>query len=261
MSHKRYARGAFYPQVLLLGVIVNFILFTPSPSIAIDVLGVAAVVLAIRATAETFSKTEQVLWILIAVVLCAIEIHAVNKDQSEREAQEDARRWQDDFNRKQEHRQFQTMIDSGRKLLGEQRSSSRETLNQLTGGDTWAWIEALPYTDTRGLSLVVNTVGRYTLRGVRIVTLDNTHRELLPTTAMGDIPGNTGFPAPRSADLNPPPGSHASYNFVISADNGSVTEVLNLDDTPSGWMQTGTVYRTLKSGKRVVAKSFRYGGQ
>jgi hypothetical protein len=79
------------------------------------------VVLAIRATADTFSKTEQVIWILIAVVLCAIEIHAVNKDQADREAQEDARRWQDDFNRKQERRQFSALVGSARDLLNQQQ--------------------------------------------------------------------------------------------------------------------------------------------
>jgi hypothetical protein len=144
MQEKPYARGALYPQALLLGIIVNFVLFTPSPSIAIDVLGVAAVILAIRATADTFSRTEQVIWILVAVVLCAIEIHAVSKDQSDREAQEDARRWQDDFNRKQERRQFAALIESGGRLLREQRRSSRETLNHLTGGDTWASFIVIP---------------------------------------------------------------------------------------------------------------------
>jgi hypothetical protein len=102
---------------------------------------------------DHFTKTESVIWILIAGALCFIELRALNEDRAERETQEDARRWQDDFNRQQERRQFAALLEQGSQMFNEQEAATRrmqglskasaQAINLMTGGDSFCYVTAI----------------------------------------------------------------------------------------------------------------------
>jgi hypothetical protein len=52
----------------------------PEPGLAVTMLGLAAVVMAVRA--NRFTRAEEVIWIVIAVALCVVEIRAIRHDHS-----------------------------------------------------------------------------------------------------------------------------------------------------------------------------------
>src|SRR5579862_2729900 len=124
----KYARVALYFQALFLGFIIDFFLFTPRPNFAAMILAVAAVFMAVRAGLGSFSRTEQVVWVLVAIALCVVEFRALDKDQREREEQNAAIRWQDNFNRKQERRQFADLLKQGRLSFGQEKQYAERTL-------------------------------------------------------------------------------------------------------------------------------------
>jgi hypothetical protein len=151
--------------------------------------------LAVRAVAKGFTRTEQVVWILIAIALCSIEFRAIKKDQTDREEKESAIRWQDDFNRKQDRRQFAELLNQGHIMFSEQEESTRrmqglsktsaQVISMMTGGDSFCYITAITNAgagDPITFPLIVWVSGNYPMRNVASETgpmFDHTTQETM----------------------------------------------------------------------------------
>ena len=239
MRQINYSRVAELFQAPFVGFVIYWFLFTPDPNYAVTVLGVAAVVLAIRALAKDFTPTEQVVWILLAIVLCVIEFRAIAKDHAEHDEREAAIRWQDDFNRKQERRQFEELLRQGRGLFAQEQRLTTRTLNTITGGPSFAYLEFNATIGAR-IPVVVNG-GQFPLSGVeaRIVDLNRP----LPTTIEGvrlQPILKVGDLAPHASWFSPNPilfseENKGDFNIFLDAKNGFWNEELHVRRLPTRW--------------------------
>ena len=136
-----YSRWAEVFQAPLIGLLVYWYQFPPPPGYAIAWLAAAGVIMAVRA--EHFTITEKVVWILTAGAFLLFEIHAISKDRDNHDQEQAAIRWRDDFNQKQERRQFSALLKQGEGLFRNERKPSTRTINQFTGGSSYAVVVAL----------------------------------------------------------------------------------------------------------------------
>jgi hypothetical protein len=244
---------------------------TPSPGAAIGILAaVAACMAALR-----MRETQKLLWLVIVLVLCFIEIRAIGTQD-----QENTNKWNIEQQRFEatalalkksgdgiaaaiaEENQIEDQTKSINTQTRETATLAGNSLMSLTGGDSWGWVGTIAFLNSENLvGLSVGNAGkRYPLRAVKLMILDRTqgialHR--LQEFYIGDIPPNSGSPAPQSDYLMPDPNLHNEYYIIISALNGSVSEKLWLDKAKTGgWTEKGEVYRVLPTGKTVPLKSF-----
>jgi hypothetical protein len=227
-----YARLSFYSQILALLAISYWSIEVPSPGYAIGALAVAAAIMGVRAVyGEKFSKAEQAIWIVAVIILGSLEFRALNKDQNERKEQEAAIRWQDDFNRKQERRQFTALLNAGRTLLTEERHSASEMMNQLTGGKSFVVLNVLA---NQGYHVpVLSEFGRYPIHGLFVQLVDMNDPNLKSATPndnvinVGSIVPKQGrsLPSVQISDAN---FAKLDLNAYFSADNGFWNEEMHI---------------------------------
>jgi hypothetical protein len=256
MRQIEYTRTALYIQALFIGACVNLFLFTPEPNVAVDVLAVGAIVLAVRAVAKGFNKTEQIVWILIAVALCSIEFRAIKKDEADREDKEASIRWQDDFNRKQERRQFSTLIDSGNKLLSTEERVSKTTMNALTGGESFCYVDLHELAGSHGMLLgLLLQKGQNPVFNVEVEVIDLDF--IRPVMDIAKARTTFSFPfvrvgsyATQLFETMPAVSAQSkSYSVFVTARNGRFTERLRLRRVNGSWLSAKRVDASYYSKK------------
>jgi hypothetical protein len=239
MHSVNYSRWAEMFQVVFLGLLLYFYQFPPPPGYAVAWLAAAGVVMAVRA--EHFTITEKVVWILIAAAFVIFEIRAIDKDHAEREELDAHIRWQDEFNRRQERRQFAELLRQGKELFNEERSSSRNTLAEMTGGDSFAYLELREMGSSDGNTLRGDLLqkGSYPVFNVQVTVTDiDLFSQLITQPGQEYKRAQTTYSVPfvrRGTFSTPlftarvgPTVKSRSYGVFIVARNGVFTESLRL---------------------------------
>jgi hypothetical protein len=161
-----------------------------APGYAVTILGVAAVVMTVRA--DHFTKIEKMMWILVAIACCVVEINAIRHDR-EVAAKElaDARAKEEDNFRKigegitnaireSDNNFAQTMSRSDRIITG-----VGDSLKAQTGGDSFAFVtltgphaanftfNKIAHPDAPWMLVWITSHGKYPLRDVNVVLNDD----------------------------------------------------------------------------------------
>jgi hypothetical protein len=261
--------GAFFQAPLIASVILGF-LFVPPPGFAVAVLSVTATVMAVRT--DRFTRIEQVIWIFLAGTLCFIELRAIDQDREDHNKQQAEIQAQSETDRRRERRQFADLLDQGKYLLGQQQRSSRETINQLTGGNSWAWFMVVPNTPTGRpptYELLMGVEGEYPLHDV-VVTLRVDSGML--TNGQGNVLNrggslyadqNTEVIVNKSTLLKGMQGpmglrvGFGKYHITLYSRNGYIGENLELTSKADGAFQTVSVERPGNSNKGIPHRMLR----
>jgi hypothetical protein len=177
----KYTRGAEAlqaPFFLFIFYCVGIYPIAPNPGWAVSILGIAAVATAIRAVApDRVMLTEQITWIVIASVLCGIELYAITQDGQVHAEKETENREMDAIMRRAERRSFQKLLDSGRQLLSQEEHTSRlaeQSLENIIGADSYAWItpQIADVSLKSPVPLAIHNYGSRILTGVVVRMLD-----------------------------------------------------------------------------------------
>jgi hypothetical protein len=108
-----------------------------SVGVSVALLGLAAVVMAVRA--DVFSRTEKIMWILLASALCFAEIESIRSDQRQRasEQQEAIEEENDRFEQvlKQNQRSFEASLST----MASIGSTAARNLRETTGGKSFCY--------------------------------------------------------------------------------------------------------------------------
>jgi hypothetical protein len=183
-----YSRWAEVFQAPLIGLIFYWYQFPPPPGYAVAWLAAAGVVMAVRA--EYFTVTEKVIWILIEGAFVIFEIQAISRDRDEHDKEQAAIRWQDDFNRKQERRQFASTMEAMENLLGLSKNNLKTASRMLaveTGGHTFCYVDIRV---ANGIALVsLLGEGKEPLSAVTIQVIDGNEVQRLITANQLTIEG------------------------------------------------------------------------
>ena len=237
MRKVNYSRVAESLQVPFVVLSVYWCLFYPPPGYAVAALAFAAAIMAVRT--EHFTRTEQVIWILLAGALCFIEFRAISKDRDEHDQLEASIRWQDEFNRKQERRQFDKLLEHGRTLFAQEKQLTTETLNTITGGPGFCYLKFL--SNLPSIPFVTNA-GRFPLVGVDARVADLSKPPPLSLESLRQEPilhiGNlakrgtwlgTSSPVPFTSE------EKEDFSIFFSANNGLWNEEIHLRKLPTRW--------------------------
>ena len=264
--------GAIF-QVLFLCPGLYFLLRHPAPGIAVTILGVAAVVMAVRA--NRFTKMEEIIWIVIAVALSVAEIQAIRKDRA------DAYLEQQQI-RKEENEKFAMLLEDGRVHFEATIRQSQnqfavnmtksaailnrvsDSINTNTGGNSFAYITLSPE-PRKQFAVVINSHGKYPLREVSVLMMDD-RRRILAMEEYNKHPDADWIRAIQSADtqfrvsyLRPQSpeapmgdveilgaypffdGASANLSIAFSSLNGYWNERLHLRKINGKWVQALSV--------------------
>jgi hypothetical protein len=144
LYHFQYSRGAEALQVPFIFFIfysIGTFPFPPDIGWSITVLALAAIVMAIRAvTPERVTLTEQITWIVIASVICGLELYSISKANSDLEKERAETRALDIITRGVERRSIERLLMQGQTLFKQQKALSVETTNQMTGGNSFCYL-------------------------------------------------------------------------------------------------------------------------
>lgn len=178
-----YTTTAALCQIPLVFLFAYWFWRLPVPGIAVTVLGGAAVVMAVRA--NRFTRVEELLWIVIAVALCVIEVKAIRHDRAQ--AVEEQERVH-----KEENQKFAALLDEGRKHFEATISQSQteftttmnrssaimhgisDTIKTTTGGDSFAYVRFLTSTEQGQAAVVITQQGKYPLKELDFTITDDT---------------------------------------------------------------------------------------
>jgi hypothetical protein len=165
----------------------------PEPGYAVTILGLAAVVMAVRA--NRFTRTEEIVWIVVAVALCFVEIRAIRHDRNvAAQDQAEARQKEEDNFRKIADGITNSIQESDRNFAQTMRRSDRivagvgDSVRTQTGGDSFAFItltgpqpaiitfNGIPHPDGPWMLVSITSHGKYPLRDVYAVLMDDERR-------------------------------------------------------------------------------------
>ncbi len=181
-KHPAYTKPAAFFQIPFMLFIACGLWRIPAPGLAVTVLGVAAVIMAVRA--NRFTRAEEVLWIVIGIALCVVEIGAIRHDRMEVfEAQQKLR--------KEENEKFAALLEEGRKqfnaTVAQSQTQFTATMNRssaimggisdsikiTTGGDSFAYIRFYSSMVQGQAILIIAHHGKYPLKEIDLTLTDN----------------------------------------------------------------------------------------
>lgn len=182
-------------------VFVGFILYwswrwpnhVPVPGYAVTILGVAAVVMAVRA--DRFTRIENIIWIGVAVALCFVEIRAIRQDREvAARDQAEARKKEEDNFQKIAEGIARSIQESDVNFEQTMRRSDRiiagvgDSVRMQTGGDSFAYITLtgpepailtisnISHPSGPWMLVSITSHGKYPLRDVHAVLMDDEQR-------------------------------------------------------------------------------------
>lgn len=265
-----YTRGAWMAQAPF--VLISFLwmlwLFhfglKSIPNLAVALLAVAAVIMTARA--EHWTRTEQIIWIIVAFALFGIESRSIVQDHAEQERQqeEQSRIQQVEFASvlRQNERDFRETVENSKTIFKETEkaaSFAQNGVNNITGGDSFASLHIMHVRgDTAGFMVANST--NYPVRqlDIRIVDLDrfdtvtkenpNFSMEDIAQTEVGFSIGDIGAHQSRiMPNANLPLPHYSRYNIFFMAMNGSWHEELRVEHLAES---TATATRIFRDGTR-----------
>jgi hypothetical protein len=191
-----YSWGGGVFQAPLIACVLCLLLFTPSPGFAVAVLAFAAGVMAVRT--DHFTRTERVVWILIAGALCFVELRAISKDRDEHDALQAEIREENDRDRRLAQRAFNDVLKQGSSLFAQEKQLSTQTLKneklaieslaEATGGDSFPYVIMAVYQNS--LLAQLSVCGAHPLHQVHITIVDEDATDVAFKT-----PGGAPWPA------------------------------------------------------------------
>ncbi|HWY71126.1 MAG TPA: hypothetical protein VNX88_20845 [Terriglobales bacterium] len=245
----------------------------PEPGLAVTILGLAAVIMAIRA--EHFTRTEEVIWIVVACALCVIEIRAIRHDREVAASEQAEVRKREEENFRTIASGLQASIDNSRSqfaatmeqtktVLDKTESVStltKKNLENITGGESFAFVR--PQVEAAGkgpIGLVVWNRGNEVLTGVTIgfsrTNDPNWGSEFFNRYTIGTIAPHDMAMIPIT--ITPQLGDNGidHYWLMISAQNGTVDETLDFRESkkfPGTWAVRLGVTKRFKIDKNGTA--------
>ncbi len=167
-------RWGFYP-VAVFFLITAWMWVFPMPGWAISILGLGAVIVAVRSV-HKMPLWEEICWLIIAFALCGAEMRTLyadrtNQDQTSSEARAgQTRNFLEITNGlsnaiKQSQQQFAATMDKSNKIFG----GVRANLDAVTGGKTFAQFGVIPNMGSGNpitYPLTVDVVGKYPIRSM-----------------------------------------------------------------------------------------------
>jgi hypothetical protein len=216
-----YTRPGFYSQALFILVAYCWWRWwLVVPGLAIGFLGVAAAIMAARASYLT--RAEGVLWIVIAFTLFVLEVRAITNDRHQHDAEQAAQKAQFEKVLQQQQTQFDKTLAEMRGLgeVGKHALESSVTaLHQITGGGQFCYLMALPAGSANGrtvFGLAVMNSGPLPLDVCRVLIHDNS-----PIKSAADAERN--FQVIVDRELGPlPPGTTQGQKGT----QGFVTDII-----------------------------------
>jgi hypothetical protein len=254
----------------------------PLPGWAVAVMAVAAAVMSVQNDLKPWQKA---LWILVLAGFLVTELRAISKDRTEgdaralsdREAQDTAfqgvRKEQDgDLKVTVQHlsdvynlsqTQFEATMKKESGILDQSKkavATAAETVKTMIGGDSWGLIEMNLMQGANAPPVyrltISNQSKKYILRNVivRAFQMDARPIRAYPQCNGGTIPADyRGADLPESCAIYVPPGVESSFKFLMSADNGSVQEDMNIS---AQGIRTTKVYKQLPDSKIKILKDW-----
>lgn len=149
-----------------------WLLRLPEPGLAVTVLGVAGILMAVRA--DRFARLEKLLWIVIAVALSIVEVRAIRHDR--KESAETQQRIQREENQRfedllaQERAHFNATVLQSENQFSKTMKQFGENVKTITGGNSFAvvWSPLIPTETANTFPLVLQVRGRYDLQDVHV---------------------------------------------------------------------------------------------
>lgn len=247
-----YSRaGAIIQGVFFIIVWVLVRWYSPAPGIAVALLGLAAVLMAVRQSVCT--KIEQPIWIVIALLLCIVEIRAIDKDRARAEQEYETARAaeEQDFKRVLQQNQKEFVQTLGK--LNGLADLSIDSLDQVTGGNSYPYIEPSEYVAKKGETYIDNfglqIFGKFPLHDVSVSILPQHGGGFVGPVDYGTV-GPLEIGRIRQAVLislkkeDPSP----SFNIWINASNGPYYENVRFQWSESNKWNWTWAYRVWKGG-------------
>lgn len=216
---------------------------------------------------DRVTPVEQGIWIVIAVLLCVVEMYALKRADDDHDKLEADVRWAEDLRSDVERRSFRRLIDSGQQLHVEEERTSRltqEGLNNMTGADSYVYFSVSEPMGplelaTPGLpkgNILSNAsphfVGTYPLHNVFVS--GECPRGVLPDIDYGTVfPKEMGRPRQGlylqfPADI---PERSATCNIFISTSNGSYSQSVHFIKQDDKWVWASKFGKYGKSKLRL----------
>ncbi len=255
-------RWGLYPAALF-ALLTVLMWVRPMPGWAISILGLGAVIVAVRST-HKMPLWEEICWIVIAFALCGAEMRTLYKDRADQEqASADARAAQT-RNFLRIANGLSESIKQSQQQFAETMSKSREAIAESTGGDSFCYVDMGGW---NGNELIANIVqkGRYPLFrvDVTITDIDAFNLELKSKSGTLGSTSRRGFPTidvltrvslwrPLGTYLISPDEESRSFNIEMFARNGAFVELLRIRKLKEGGLTTAKLvsasYFTNKRG-------------
>jgi len=253
-----YTRAALYVQALfiVLCLLVCQLQIIPLiPGVAVDLLAIATVVISFRLVHHV-SKPEQFVWIAIAFALIGIELGVTFNDRAQNEKEKAQIRIEEATARKEQDRSFAALLTSEQTLFNQQTSLAHETIDEITGGDTFPKIDPAAPAGSRDYSLMLMAVGTHNLLDVTINVHSHTQRTDPESIVKWFTSPMTTF-VPLVLRYSPtmlpltihPEGDVDNYQIYVTARNGNFLEMVTMRRDGDRWRPE---YRILDSRGRVI---------
>ena len=208
-----------------------------SPGVSIGLLALVAGVMSLRPEMRLLEKAA---WVVILVAFTVLEVRAINRNDEENRKARD--RQNESFNAivqklessaRTSEGQYASTISHVDDVLGTTESVAnlaKESLEDITGGNSFAYLAPQPATEGGGVPLAIVNPGRYPLTGVTVTVRDVTEYPFrtYPTLSVGTLASHVV----RQLDfeVKPIPGTDpagvASFDITIFAQNGESNELL-----------------------------------
>ena len=220
--------GAIF-QITALALFFWWIRVTPPPGFAVAALAIGATVMAVRGT--RFTRTEEIIWIVIAFCFFIIEIRAITQDREQRDAYEAE-------TRTNENNHFEKILTTNQKQFLATIEELTTNVNTLTGGESACYLATM---NPAQPALAFVHIGKFPLYGVaaRIVELDREGKNIQGnltgiTVPVGDMIKGHANILPWPSGLAIPP-DHFNANIFFTARNGDWMELLREQKTNGEW--------------------------
>jgi len=215
-----------------------------------------------------FSRTEEVVWILIAFGLFVFEIRAIYQDRAEYTAKDIERRANEEETRRTQQEAFAALLQDGKDLFAQGKDVfdlSRKNLATLTGGTSFCYVIISPEKDKSLVYLIHSGENHIFDVYVRLDDLDSFSQAVKAGKAgidgnnyeirfgpIGSLQRGTLIPLATYPPIGPDIEAK-SYNAFIMARNGGFTELIRLRrKADRTWGSAVLVTASYYDGKRGI---------
>jgi hypothetical protein len=186
------------------------------PGVAIGLLALIAVIMAVRA--DNFTGSEKAIWVVISLMLCVVELRTIYADRNEHDRQQ-----------ADQLKQFRELA-----------ATSKESLDNITGGDSYTYIAAdIGLRPPFQLSVWVRgTHGVHNVSAeIQEARKDNTQASIRRQMhTMRALQLGTGEFLPGITGINEMVMS-GTYYIRVATRNGSINEELTIEQCDDGFWQ------------------------